>query len=282
MPTSPRQLIVKTGLDQRPAAQAVYRAAASLHAFRRGHRFARGFSPDLANLPSEEPSSPLHDYLAGHTDGPGIFKWQHYFAIYDRHLHQFRGRPVTLLEIGIAGGGSLGMWRSYLGSESTVWGIDIDPSCTRFADTGINVAIGDQGDKTFWRSFLASNHHIDIVIDDGSHLPEHQITTLEMLLPRLEPAGVYICEDIHGSFQPFHAYLDGLSRTLSDIGFSESEPASGIQTTVASVHRYPLCAVIEKTAATRDSFTTQRYGTEWPEGTTQPSAVPSEKSLQAS
>ena len=36
------------------------------------------------------------------------------------HLSRFRGEPVTLLEIGVLGGGSLQMWRSYLGPQSRI------------------------------------------------------------------------------------------------------------------------------------------------------------------
>jgi hypothetical protein len=34
-----------------------------------------------------------------------------YFDVYERHFERFRNRPVTMLEIGVAGGGSLAMWR---------------------------------------------------------------------------------------------------------------------------------------------------------------------------
>ncbi len=37
----------------------------------------------------------------------------------------------------------------------------------------------------------------DVIIDDGSHVTEHQILTAECLLPRLNPGGVYVIEDCY-------------------------------------------------------------------------------------
>jgi predicted O-methyltransferase YrrM len=264
---SPREIATRLGIDQLPIAQRVYRTVAFQRYFARGYRFGERFPQgQAASAPSPEgASSELERYAESHSEGPGIFKWQHYFEIYDRHLARFRGAPVTLVEIGVAGGGSLGMWREYLGAQAQIVGVDIDPACKRFEQTGVEVAIGDQGSAGFWDSFLRTHERIDIVIDDGGHLPEQQVVTLESLLPRIAPGGVFICEDIHGPFQPFHAYVDGLTRPLSEIGFAgESYPAGSLQRQVASVHRYPLMTVIEKTNASPASFEARRHGTEWP------------------
>jgi hypothetical protein len=43
------------------------------------------------------------------------------------------------------------------------------------------------------------------VIDDGSHIPDHQRTCLVESVPRIRSRGVYILEDIHTS-HPSHPY----------------------------------------------------------------------------
>jgi hypothetical protein len=248
--------------------QAPYRAATSARYFIRGYRYgghmpATGPASDGSN---PESINPLTAYAETHPSGPGLFKWQHYFDIYDRHLRQFRGRDVTLVEIGVFGGGSLGMWRDYLGASAHICGIDIDPKCKRFETDDIEIVIGDQGDRGFWPSFLESHPQIDIVIDDGGHLPHQQAVTLEYLLPSVQPGGVYVCEDIHGPFQPFHAFVDGLTRQLNDIGGPGTEtPVNSLQRHVAAIHRYPILVVIEMTATTPTKFEVRRYGSEWPE-----------------
>src|SRR6516225_5164852 len=95
----------------------------------------------------------LREYFDRHKSGRGIWKWLHYFEIYERHLARFRGNDVRLLEIGIYSGGSLEMWRDYLGPRCTIYGVDIEPSCKVYENSWTNVVIGDQGDADFWREF---------------------------------------------------------------------------------------------------------------------------------
>lgn len=40
----------------------------------------------------------------------------------------------------------------------------------------------------------------DIIIDDGCHIVEHQITSFKTLFPLIKPKGMYIIEDLHTSY----------------------------------------------------------------------------------
>jgi hypothetical protein len=264
-----KDLRARLGLDKRAGVRALYRGLVSVPFFARGYDFATQLAPSHTPVPARRPqaASDLEAYFEAHLSGPGIFKWRHYFDIYDRHLSRFRRGDVHVVEIGVAGGGSMGMWREYLGPDAQICGIDIDPDCTRFAGEGVEIVIGDQGDPGFWRSFLATHERIDVVIDDGGHEAEQQIATLESLLPHIRPSGVYICEDIHGVFHPFNAYLDGLTRPLNAVGEpGTSNPRSALQRQVASVHRYPILTVIEKAEWADAEFVASAHGTEWPRG----------------
>ena len=55
-------------------------------------------------------ASELDRIVAVHT-GRRLNKWKHYFEIYDRHFSRFRGREISVLEIGVADGGSLDICR---------------------------------------------------------------------------------------------------------------------------------------------------------------------------
>ena len=82
------------------------------------------------NFPSvAAPSNWLREYFDAHRSGKGIYKWLHYFDIYDEHFSRFRGKDVTVLEIGVASGGSLEMWKAYFGNEAQIYGVDIRPEC---------------------------------------------------------------------------------------------------------------------------------------------------------
>jgi len=225
----------------------------------RGYRFAR----HLRGVPPGEAISAergrLERYFDAHTTGPGIWKWRHYFDIYERHLSKFVGQEVHVVEVGIYSGGSLPMWREYLGSGSRIYGVDIEPACRTYADEGIEVFIGDQADDAFWARFREAVPHVDVVIDDGGHELHQQIATLECLLPHIRFGGVYICEDINHVLNPFHSYIDGLGRPLNRTRLG----ATALHQHVASVHRYPQVAVIEKPDQPIAAFDDPRRGTEW-------------------
>src|SRR5215207_1502538 len=80
-----------------------------------------------------------------------MLKWHHYFEIYDRHFHRFRNTDVTILEIGVAHGGSLQMWREYFGPNARVIGVDCDARCKALEDDRIHIEIGNQTDRGFLR-----------------------------------------------------------------------------------------------------------------------------------
>jgi hypothetical protein len=237
-----------------------YRAWGMINEFQQGYRYGRTFLSQ--NCPSGPPvKTDLEAYFDSHVSGLGIWKWRHYFQIYDRHLSKFRGADVHLLEVGVYSGGSLGMWRSYLGENAHVYGVDIEPACRAYEDEGIKVLIGDQADREFWQHFKQEVPRLDVVIDDGGHQAFQQIATLESLLPHLQPGGVYICEDIASFSNRFLSYLDGFARNLY-LG-DGTWTANELQRLVDSVHSYPYVSVIERRAAVLGHFESVKHGTEW-------------------
>ena len=60
----------------------------------------------------------LQIFFDNHRNGNGIWKWSHYFDIYNRHFCKYRDREVNVLEIGVYSGGSLEMWERYFGNKS--------------------------------------------------------------------------------------------------------------------------------------------------------------------
>lgn len=215
--------------------------------------------------PAED--NPLWYYFQNHRQGRGIWKWEHYFAIYHRHLHKFAGKKVKLLEIGVYSGGSLGMWRSYFGEASHIYGVDIEQACKSYESDHVTIFVGDQADRKFWSTFKSKVQDLDVVIDDGGHAPEQQQITLEEMLPHLRPGGVYLCEDVHGCFNRFGAYAAGLVRALNrmdkiPVSGQQSKP-SPFQSSIHSIHFYPYLVVIEKHSAPATRFVGTRRGTEW-------------------
>jgi Methyltransferase domain len=213
----------------------------------------------------------MAEYFDLHKEGPGITKWRHYFDIYHRHFCRFVGREVNVLEIGIYSGGSLLMWKEYFGAQAHIYGADIDEACRAYEDKTTKIFIGDQASRSFWAEVKKSAPMIDIVIDDGGHLPEQQRVTLEEILPHLRPGGVYLCEDIYGRFNGFSAYVQGLSDGLNEMCSRDVESSlegmrstpSTFQAAVNSIHLYPFVAVIEKAEQPVPDFVCPRHGSQW-------------------
>jgi hypothetical protein len=148
-----------------------------------------------------------------------IHKWLHYFEIYERHLQRFRGADITIVEFGVSHGGSLQMWKHYFGARASVIGVDIDPRCKVVEEERIKVVIGDQADRAFLARLRSIVPRVDVLIDDGGHSMEQQITTFEEMFPHISPDGVYVAEDLHTSYWP--AYGGGLRRQGTFIEYSK-------------------------------------------------------------
>jgi hypothetical protein len=140
------------------------------------------------------------DFLT--NQGKAIHKWEHYFPVYERHFAPWRGRTLTFLEIGVARGGSLQMWRRYFGPLARIVGVDIDPKCLAHDGDGVSVRIGDQADPAFLAQVIDEFGVPDVVLDDGSHQMRHIEATFEFLYPRLPKNGVYMVEDLQCAYWP--------------------------------------------------------------------------------
>jgi hypothetical protein len=229
----------------------------------RGYTFAQNWSSRATANPAPEADlpNPLREYFDAHRTGRGIWKWSHYFEIYHRHFSKFIGQEVHVVEIGIFSGGSLDMWKHYFGPRCYVYGIDIQPACKKYEGDRTKIFIGDQADRAFWRSFRDAVPVVDIVIDDGGHVPEQQIVSLEEMLPHIRLGGVYLCEDIQVVQEGFAAHVFGVADSLNAAS-ATGEP-SAFQREIHSVHLYPYVAVIEKCARPREPFSLPRHGTQW-------------------
>lgn len=158
----------------------------------------------------------LHKYFLNNSH-KRLHKWTHYFDIYERHLERFRGFSPVMIEIGVAGGGSLAMWKDYFGTGCKIIGIDINPECKEHEESDIEVFIGSQDDPLIIDKILSKYPNVDIVLDDGSHMMQHMITSFELIYNRISSNGVYLVEDTHTCY--WDEYEGGLEREGSFMEF---------------------------------------------------------------
>ena len=141
-------------------------------------------------------------------------KWHHYFDIYEENFKKYKGKDVTLLEIGVFRGASLKMWKEYFGKNSKIYGIDINPECKKCETQGIKVFCGNQSDPKFLKEVISEIGKPDIIIDDGGHTSNQQIVSYETLYNLMKDEGIYVVEDTHtSSWAGWQDRADGLTFT---------------------------------------------------------------------
>jgi len=163
-------------------------------------------------LPERRPSLTSLATIHG-TDKWGLHK---YTPHYERFLGHLRDDRFTLLELGIGGysrtgegGASLRMWRDFF-PHAHIAGLDIEDK-TFVADHRIHPYRGSQTDPAVLNRILTDHPDVKVIIDDGSHRPEHIRQSFDLLFDRLPLDGIYIIEDTQTSYWP--AWGGSLDRT---------------------------------------------------------------------
>ena len=147
--------------------------------------------------------------LLKQAEGTGIDKDPAKLLAYGQEFARLRDEAITILEIGVKVGGSLRLWSNYF-PRAKIVGADIRPR--RFGRPPRTLIVeGDQSDPVFLDRLATDHGPFGIVIDDGSHVPEHQILAFENLFPHLQSGGLYICEDIHTSITKFSEHPSAIA-----------------------------------------------------------------------
>lgn len=153
----------------------------------------------------------------------------HYGPFLAPLIHQ----PVRMLEIGVQDGPSLGLWRRLFPRYEHIFAIgykgtggrgtmDVS-SFRRELHDRVTLFGGDQSDLSFLGRVEAElgGKQLDLIIDDGSHVPWHQIVTLKRIFGWLADGGIYIIEDIETSYwdgQPPLLYPSLYSYPIAEAG----------------------------------------------------------------
>ena len=140
-----------------------------------------------------------------------------YLTFYDSFLHALRDQPIKLLEIGVYQGASLLTWRDYF-PKAQIVGVDIQVNCLQFESDRISIELADQSNLEHLAGVAARHGPFDLIIDDGSHMWEHQITTLRALFPFLRSGGHFVIEDLQTNYGEMEAKYRG-SATHSCMDF---------------------------------------------------------------
>lgn len=163
--------------------------------------------------------------------------YHNFLRFYDRVLTPFRSRSFVMFEIGVYKGSSVATWTEYFPNAKIV-GLDIDPATRQYEAGHIHIRVGDATNPLFLSSVVEEFGQPFLVLDDGSHLWQHQIETFRYLFPALLPGGIFIIEDLHTSFEQLcndysagapisgYDYLQAMNRSVTGAGWmGQEEPA---------------------------------------------------------
>ena len=156
------------------------------------------------------------------ASGSDKFYHHHYEHYYERVLPPYRHRPnLKFLEIGADTGVSIDLWERYFTSPELIVGLayknvpemNVVSAGKRPNTTAVEIVYGDQSKKATVDR-LATMGPWDIIIDDGSHVPQHVMYTFSELWKTVKRGGHYIIEDIETSYwmegsELYGYYLNG-------------------------------------------------------------------------
>jgi len=199
---------------------------------------------------------PFFAFFSANKAGHVLDKWIHYFPIYTRHLTPYARRPVSVLEIGVYRGGSMRMWSRFFGPDARLVGVDIDPVALISAGERYSVVLADQSDPDAMAKVAQEHGPFDVIIDDGGHSMDQQITSIETLFPALNEGGIYLVEDCHTSYWDSYdggrgregTFMEWVKTRLDDLnGYHQEDAVEPVWTKqVDGIHVYDSVVVLDK------------------------------------
>jgi predicted O-methyltransferase YrrM len=125
-----------------------------------------------------------------------------YTAVYSLLLGRFRYQPCRFVEIGIAGGASVLMWRHYFKNENTkIFAFDRDENfianVNQFRLLNVYGLLMDvTNESSIHQSLQQIGGNLDVILDDSTHGLTEQIKIIKASIPYLKPGGMIIIEDV--------------------------------------------------------------------------------------
>jgi hypothetical protein len=142
---------------------------------------------------------------------------------------------LKVLEVGTLRGDSLLGWAEYFKSAS-VFGLSYGSNSILKPERAellkkhnIQILRGDQGKEEVIKE-LCQNGPFDVVIDDGSHYPPHQIFTFANIWSNcMNSGGIYVIEDLMTSYWDKKTFKYAYGYDLSKGGIGRPPPYNAVE-----------------------------------------------------
>jgi autotransporter strand-loop-strand O-heptosyltransferase len=123
--------------------------------------------------------------------------YHQYHKHYPMFFEKWRDDSINIFEIGLDEGKSMNVWQNYF-PFAKIFGMDISKS---FKNPRCKVFVGDQNNIEDLRRITKQVPKCKVIVDDGSHVPQHQLKSFYYLFQNmLDWGGVYIIEDTECSY----------------------------------------------------------------------------------
>lgn len=123
--------------------------------------------------------------------------YHEYDKYYPVFFDKWRNDSINIFEIGLDEGKSMNVWENYF-PFAKIWGMDISKSVSSVRS---NIFIGNQDDINDLKQITSKVPKCKIIVDDGSHVPHHQLKSFYYLFENmLDWGGVYVIEDVECSY----------------------------------------------------------------------------------
>lgn len=141
-------------------------------------------------------------------DGSDKHYWHRFIPFYEDNLKYYK-TPVNILEFGVFKGDSI-RWLKKKYPFARIYGCDILPVQEEWPveDLITYKRIDQSSYFDIVNLFNQIGSNLDLIIEDGSHFPEHQRNCLVAGLKYLNSGGHYILEDLHTSMPKHPLYFN--------------------------------------------------------------------------
>jgi hypothetical protein len=119
-----------------------------------------------------------------------------YLKVYENVFAPLRDSARYVLEIGIYSGAFLKILADYF-ENAQIYGIDIDLGNLLFGKDDSRIKIYEMNGTDPKSIKNLGVEYFDLIVEDGSHIPDEQVATFRNFAPLISQEGIYIMEDIN-------------------------------------------------------------------------------------
>ncbi len=156
-----------------------------------------------------------------------------YTTTYEKYLTKYKDSTPVIVEIGVNDtrfpGGCLKFW-DVIYKQMEYYGFDIvDCSNLSYNKNKITIFQGDQNNSNNILEFVYKfnlPNRIDVIIDDGSHISEHILTSFKTFFPFIKKGGLYFIEDLHAGWAEREKTIDSIKSLLRNEEYTEIDESN--------------------------------------------------------